>query len=153
MPKPIKPRYSKLALTLLLASTLTTVGALEFRSTAEHATPFYDAPAATAKKLFVTSRGYPVEVVVDNKDWLRVRDQSGTMAWVEKKALSNKRCVTVTTAKAEVHAAPDTKSPLVLAAEKNVTLELLEPGKNGWAKVRHRDGEVGFVKIEEVWGL
>jgi len=152
MPKPIKPRYSKLA-TLLLSGALTTVGALEFRSTAEHATPFYDAPAATAKKLFVTSRGYPVEVVVDNKDWLRVRDQSGTLAWVEKKALSSKRCVAVTAARAEVRAAPDAKSALVLAAEKNVTLELLEPAKNGWAKVRHRDGEVGFVKIEEVWGL
>ena len=34
----------------------------EFRSIAENGTPMYDAPSVRAKKLFVASRQYPVEV-------------------------------------------------------------------------------------------
>ena len=33
-----------------------------------------------------------------------------------------------------------------------VLLELAEPIASGWIKVRHRDGDSGFVKAAEVWG-
>lgn len=146
-------RFSKLACALLLGSFACAATALEFRATAEHGAVFFDGPQVGAKRLFVTSRGYPVEIVVDNKDWLRVRDQSGTLAWVEKKALTNKRSVVVTASKAEVRAQADAKSLLLFTAEKNLTLELLETGKSGWVKIQHRDGAQGFIRIEEVWGV
>jgi uncharacterized protein YgiM (DUF1202 family) len=31
-------------------------------------------------------------------------------------------------------------------------LEWLETSVNGWVKVRHRDGQTGYVKITQVWG-
>ncbi len=127
--------------------------ALEFRATAEHGAVFFDGPANTAKRLFVASKGYPLEVLVEAKDWVRVRDQSGALAWVEKKSLTNTRSVVITAAKAELHASPDAKSPIVMMAEKNVTFELVEAGKMAWAKVKHRDGTIAFIRIEDVWGL
>src|SRR3989442_1181449 len=63
----------------------------EFRSIAENGTPMYDAPSVRAKKLFVASRLYPVEVVINIDAWIKVRDQAGDLSWVEKKALSDKR--------------------------------------------------------------
>jgi SH3-like domain-containing protein len=147
-----RPLFNKLAAALLGVAALSAT-ALEFRATAEHGAVFYASPSTKAKKLFVTSRGYPLEVLIDNKDWLRVRDQSGAMAWVERASLSNKRSVVVTAAKSQLRSAADVKSPLLLTAEKGVLFEFLEAGKTGWVKVKHRDGAIGYLRIEEVWGI
>jgi len=147
------PRCNKWIAASLLGLAAVSASALEFRSVAEHGAGFYDAPASQAKKLFVASKGLPVEVLIDNKDWLRVRDQSGALAWIEKKSLSSKRSVVVTSSKAEVHATADAKSAVLFVAEKSVLFELIEAGKSGWAKVKHRDGAVGYIRIEEVWGV
>ncbi|MEH6462274.1 SH3 domain-containing protein [Chitinimonas sp. JJ19] len=145
--------FSKYLAASLAGLAALSATALEFRSVAEHGAVFYDAPSLQAKKLFVASKGLPVEVLVDNKDWLRVRDQSGTLAWVAKATLNAKRNVVIAVNRAEVHGAADLKSPLLFVADKNVIFELLETGKTGWVKVRHRDGAQGYIRIEEVWGL
>lgn len=145
--------FSKVVAASLLGLAALSAAALEFRSVAEHGAVFFDAPNAQAKKLFVASKGLPVEVLVENKDWLRVRDQSGALAWVEKKSLLAKRTVVITASKAEVRSAADSKSTLLFLAEKSVVLDLVESGKAGWIKIKHRDGAVGYVRIEEVWGV
>ena len=52
---------------------------------------------ATAKssKLFVVSKGYPLEVVVAVEGWVKVRDANGAFAWIEAKQLTDKRMVMV----------------------------------------------------------
>jgi len=58
------------------------------------------------------------------------------------------------TAKTDIKAAEDNTSALVATVEKDVVLELLSPtNKNGWIKVKHRDGLVGFVQASDVWGF
>ena len=42
---------------------------------------------------------------------------------------------------------------LVFETEREVVLELLEPVSGGWVKVKHRDGQTGFLKAMQVWGL
>ena len=37
--------------------------------------------------------------------------------------------------------------------DKWVAVELIEPGAAGWAKVRHRDGATGYMRLTQVWGL
>jgi len=61
---------------------------------------------------------------------------------------------------AEVRANPDDAAPLVFRAEQNVLLDLGEsatsPGTTatpGWVKVRHRDGQSGYVRVNQVFGL
>jgi len=41
----------------------------------------------------------------------------------------------------------------VFEAERDVVLELVEAVPGGWVKVRHRDGQSGFLKAPQVWGL
>ena len=135
---------------LVLAST---AAAGEFRSIADNGTLMYDAPSVRAKKLFVASRYYPVEVVINIDAWVKVRDQSGDLTWVEKKALSDKRTVVVTAAFADVRQAPNDQAPLVFQAQQGVALDLAEPQAGAWAKVRHAEGQVGYLKIAQVWGL
>jgi hypothetical protein len=40
----------------------------------------------------------------------------------------------------------------VFTASKGVLLELAEPITSSWIKVKHRDGETGYLKASEVWG-
>jgi SH3-like domain-containing protein len=93
-----------------------------------------------------------VEAIVKVEGWVKVRDSSGTLAWVEQKAVSDKRFVIVIELQADVYQEADANSTLVFQAQKNVILEWLESSINGWIKVRHRDGQSGYVKITQVWG-
>ncbi len=113
----------------------------------------YDSPSKMGKKLFLIRRYTPVEVVVGLEGWSKVRDVDGGMAWLEKKALSERRTVQVTADRAQIRQTAEATAALVFEAEKGVALELVEPSTTGWAKVRHRDGASGYVRANQVWGL
>ena len=84
--------------------------------------------------------------------WAKVRDSSGSLAWVEKKVLSQHRYVIVTVPLADIYQSADTNSTLVFQAEENIVMEWLDSDVKGWVKVRHSDGQTGYVKINQVWG-
>jgi SH3-like domain-containing protein len=136
---------------LLLAASGAPAG--EFRSIAENAVPMYDAPSVKANMQFVASRFYPVEVIVQVDNWTKVRDVAGDLAWVEKKTLSETRTVVVTTTLADVREKAEDGAPLAFQARRGVALEIVELGAGPWVKVRHRDGQTGFVRANQVWGL
>lgn len=144
---------------LLLAAAIAISGgaaAAEFQSASEAAV-LYDAPSLKARPLFVIGRDTPFEVIVGVEGWLKIRDASGTVAWIERKAVSERRTLIVRVPVADVLAAPEAGAPTVFKAEQNVLLELADPAyvsnTPGWAKVRHRDGQQGYVRIAQVWGL
>jgi SH3-like domain-containing protein len=138
---------------LLVAASVQPVSALEFKSVAVPKAILYDAPSAAAKKVRLLSQFYPVEVVVDLGEWLKVRDAKGSISWIEAKQLSNKRMVMITSSHTEIHQAADAASPLLAILEKDVALEVADDHlDNGWLKVRHRDGLTGYILISSTWG-
>ncbi len=127
--------------------------ALDFRSIISAKTITYDAPSKEASKLYIIGNGYPVEVIVNLGDWIKVRDNQGGLSWVESKSLSTKRTVLVL-AKTDIKAAEDAASALVATVEKDVVLELVAGSvNNNWVKVKHRDGVTGFVQVDKLWGF
>lgn len=148
------PRLTKCCIGLLAGVMLPAAAwALDYRSVSVPRAILYDAPSAQAKKLYIVSQQYPVEVIVNLGEWIKVRDSRGELAWADARQLSPKRTVVVTAPQAEVREAADESSRLMFRAEKDVALELIEAGGSGWAKVRHRDGLAGYVQISKVWGL
>lgn len=136
------------------------VAAADYRATADPATVMYDAPSARAKPLYVYGRDIPVETLVAVEGWTKVRDASGTIGWVQSKMLADKRMVVVRAATADVRATADDGAPVVFRASRDVLLEIAEPAASpattsmpGWVKVRHRDGDVGFVRLSQVFGF
>lgn len=128
--------------------------ALEFRSVAVPKAVLYDAPSSAAKKVLLLSQYYPVEIIVNLGDWLKVRDAQGSISWVEAKQLSEKRMVMVTVNNAEIRQAADAASGLVATLEKNVALEVVDvKPNNGWLKVKHRDGVTGYILMSSTWGF
>jgi SH3-like domain-containing protein len=130
--------------------------AAEFHATTD-VTVMYDAPSAKARPLFVLGRDIPLELIVSVEGWMKVRDAGGTVAWVDKKSVGDKRMIVVRSAVADILANPVDTAPLVFKAEQNVLLEVADTTyvttTPGWVKVRHRDGQVGYVRIAQVWGL
>jgi SH3-like domain-containing protein len=145
-------RFFSVALGTAMLAAAAPALALDYRSVTE-AAPVYDAPSAKAKPLFVVLPGTPVELVVSLDGWSKVRDSKGDLTWIEKKHLSEKRTVMVRFDRAQVRAAADDKAALAFEAERDVVLELLEAVPGGWIKVKHRDGQTGFLKAPQVWGL
>ena len=145
-------RFRALAIGLGLLGAAGFAHALDYRSVADVA-PAFDAPSAKSKPLFVMLAGTPVELVVGLEGWSKVRDSRGDLVWIEKRHLAEKRNVIVRVDRAQIRATADEKSVLVFEAERDVILELLEAAPGGWVKVRHRDGQGGFLKAPQVWGL
>jgi SH3-like domain-containing protein len=144
-----------LALALPLGST-----AADFRATSEPATVLYDAPSARARPLFVYGRDVPVETLVSVEGWTKIRDATGTIGWMSAKALSDKRVVVVRANVADVRAAAEDTAAVVFRAERDVLLEVAETAQSpsatqmpGWLKVRHRDGQTGFIRLSQVFGF
>lgn len=143
-------RRAMTALALLGATA--PVLALDFRSLAEPAV-MYDAPSTKAKPLFVATRYTPVEVVVALEGWVKVHDAAGGLAWVERRLVAEQRTVSVKVARAQIRAQAEDGAALVFEAERDVVLDFVEAAPPGWVKVKHRDGQVGYVRATQIWGL
>jgi len=135
-------------------------GGADYKVTNDSPTTLYDAPSAKARAQFLYGRDVPVEVIVQVEGWTKVRDAGGTIGWIANASLADRRELVVRTPTADIRASPDDAAPLVFRAEQNVLLELAvdvagsaSTATPGWVKVRHRDGQVGYVRISQVFGL
>jgi SH3-like domain-containing protein len=137
---------------LVLSLAAGAAHALDYKSVGAAPAVLYDAPSAKGRKVFVAPRGMPVEVVLNYGDWTKVRDAGGDLAWLETRLLSPKRTLVVNAASARIRAAADENAAVVFTADKGVLLDRVDNAGAGWVRVRHRDGQAGFVKAAEVWG-
>jgi SH3-like domain-containing protein len=126
--------------------------AADFKSVASTAAVLFDAPSSKSKKLYIASRGYPLEVTVQLEGWTKVRDANGTFSWVETKELTDRRTVLVKPPVVPVRQSADDQAPVVFEAQQNVVLEIVATEPAGWLHVRHEDGTAGYLKAAQVWG-
>jgi SH3-like domain-containing protein len=145
---------ARVLLLLVSAATLLapTLGfAFDFRSIGAEPAILYDAPTERGHKEWIAPRGMPVEVILVQGDWVRVRDSGGDFSWVKKDALSEQRTV-LARGDLVVRATADDGAAVSFRTAPGVILDLVEPSQGGWLHVRHRDGSVGWVHVAEVWG-
>jgi SH3-like domain-containing protein len=145
----IRPAILAAALAVLAGSAQ----AIDYASVSRNAILFETA-SMQARKLAIIRPGTPVEIVVTSPDlqWVKVRDPSGAMSWIEGNALNKQRTVIVTAEQAVVRRDADGRSPVVFEAARDVVLELVSVDPSGWVKVQHASGSGGFVRFNEVWG-
>jgi SH3-like domain-containing protein len=112
----------------------------------------FDAPSNKANKIFIINPLTPLEVLVKLDKLTKVRDADGTVGWVENATLGERRHVQVSTPTADVRASPAAAAPLVFDAQRGVALEVTGAATEGWLPVKHRDGQSGYVRLNQVWG-
>ncbi len=147
----MKPAGHYFLFVLLLCSAAA-AHAVNFVSVSADKAILYDAPSVKAKKLFVVNRYMPFEQVVTLDGWVKVRDRSGGLYWMEKHVLSNKRYVFALQPLIDVRAEPALSAARLFQVRQQIALEWLASTGTGWIKVRHQDGNVGYVRSTEVWG-
>lgn len=145
-------KFARLVACSVMLCAANAVHALEFKSVGASPAVLYDAPSAKGRKMFIAPRGMPVEVVLTYGEWTKIRDVAGDLVWVESKYLTPKRNVIVRAASARIRSAAEETAPVAFTADKGVLLERIEPVVGGWVKVKHRDGQSGFVRATEIWG-
>lgn len=139
---------------VLLCTLLGAVAAhaVDYVSVGESSAILYDAPSLKANKLFVVNRYMPFEQVVGLDAWVKVRDRSGALYWLERRVLGNKKYVFAVIPLLDVRSAPDFGAPRLFQVRQQVALESLGATGTGWINVRHKEGDAGFVRSTEVWG-
>ncbi len=135
-----------------LLALCASAGALEFKSVGSEPAVLYDAPSQKGRKVFVAPRGMPVEVVLTYGEWTKIRDAAGDLSWIESRQLQPRRMLTVKAPQAVVRVQAEENAAALFRCDKGVLLELAEPAGAGWLKVRHRDGQTGYIKAVDVWG-
>lgn len=138
---------------LLLCMGMTSTRATEYVSVSDNTAILYDANSTKAKKLYVLSRYTPLETVVNLQSWIKVRDSAGTLAWIERRAVSDRQFVVVTAPLAAVRKAPETSAPVLYQVSHHVVMESLGVNGAGWIRARHLDGSVGYMRSLDVWGV
>jgi SH3 domain protein len=148
----MRPGFTRLFALFALVCCTSAAEAVDYVSVRENNAILYDAPSIKAKKLFVVNRYTPFEQVVTLDNWVKVRDRTGGLYWVEKRVLSDKRYVYALLPLVDVRAEPDLGSPRLFQVRQQVAMERLGSTGTGWIKVRHQDGNIGYVRSVEVWG-
>src|SRR3954465_2425334 len=117
----------------------------DYRSVGEGGAVLYDAPSREATPLYVVTADYPLELIVQTEQWVKVRDHTGALSWIEKQKLGERHTVVVTASSAEAHRRPEDGAPIAFVAAQEVALELVGQAPGGWLHVRHADGADGYL--------
>jgi SH3-like domain-containing protein len=97
------------------------------------------------------SKGLPVQVIAETRDWRRVCDPRGGVAWINAGTTSGHRMVLrMGRVPVAMRAKPERDAP-VAAYLAGRSLAGLDRCKDGWCKLR-LDGVSGWIPAAEVWG-
>jgi SH3-like domain-containing protein len=99
----------------------------------------------------LTRKNMPVEIILEFKNWRKIRDADGTEGWVNERMVTGKRAVLVRGQVRQLHESPSADSGVVARAEPGVVASLLTCQK-AWCRVE-ANGFRGWLKRDEIWGV
>lgn len=150
---PLSRHGRRFALTLALLGSTIAVPALarDFVSVARDEINMRNGPGTKHESRWMLSRGFPLQVVRRQGDWLRVRDFEKDEGWVSRSLTDRTPHVIVTSTTANIRSGPATNQRRVGQAEYGEVLRML--GKRpGWVQVSQAGGTKGWVARKLVWG-
>jgi SH3 domain protein len=115
----------------------------------------YEGPSLSTDKEFIITEGYPLQVMVRLKDWIKVKDHLGKISWIQSADTSKDRNVMTLNDNVNLFYKPSIESVHLAKIDKDITLKLLSPfPTNGWIQVMTFPQNIeGYIRAEDVWGL
>jgi len=103
------------------------------------------------------SKGFPVKVKSFKGQWVKIEDFENDSGWISKISLSETPYVIVkanrnSENKINIRIGPGDSYKIIGQAFYGVVFEKIDH-KNGWIKVRHDSGLVGWVLSSLLWGI
>ncbi|MFQ5849363.1 MAG: SH3 domain-containing protein [Candidatus Binatia bacterium] len=108
-------------------------------------------PGTHFEKVWKVPRNYPFRVLKREGRWLKVRDFEGFEDWIYGPLTDHKPAVVVKVKRANIRKGPGTNYPVVFQTDWGVPFRVLKK-KGKWLKVRHDDGDKGWIFQKLVWG-
>ena len=108
-------------------------------------------PGTGRQILWTVGKHYPVDTIRKSGNWYRIRDFEGDIGWIHRSLLKKTPAVVVKSALVNVRKGPGTNFRVLFQAEKGTSFMLLRR-KGKWFKVRHADGDTGWIHRNLVWG-
>ncbi|MFH1033416.1 MAG: SH3 domain-containing protein [Pseudomonadota bacterium] len=140
-----------LALALALPAATAQAAGREILAVKTKSAKLRQKPSSRSRLLVTFSRDYPLRVLERKKGWCRVEDFLGWEGWLPARRLGNTRTVVVTKNLVNIRRRPSPRGRVVLKAKRFVTFMVLRR-QGQWLRVKHRDGEVGWLHREVTWG-
>ncbi len=102
-------------------------------------------------------KGFPLKVISKEGDWVKVSDFEDDSGWIYRPLLVDKGHMIVKmnkdkNSKINIRSGPGVNYKIVGKAYYGVVFETLEQ-RDGWAKVKHETGLVGWIKRTLIWGF
>ena len=97
-----------------------------------------------------TARGLPVQVIAETRDWRRICDPRGGLAWVHGRTLDGKRAVLGRAPPAAIRSRPKMQSRITAYLRPDA-LASLDRCKDGWCRIKVEKVS-GWVPARAVWG-
>ena len=115
----------------------------------------YEGPSASTKKLYIVTEGYPLEIMVNLKDWKKVKDHTGNISWIQSNFADKNRTVMTIKGSVNLYHKASLQSSKLGQISKFVILNLNSTlVTDGWVNVQSQlEGLSGFVRLDKVWGL
>ncbi len=107
-------------------------------------------PGGKYEVLWQVEKYHPILVIEKKKDWYKIKDFEGDMAWIHKSLLGKINGIITTKAKCNVRSKPDKKGKILFTVERGVPFKVLKHSGN-WIRIEHADGEIGWIHKSLVW--
>jgi len=108
-------------------------------------------PGTKYRVVWELGRGFPLKVLSQKGNWIKVKDFEGDTGWVHKKFLDREPHLIVKKNRVNIRNGPGTRYRVVGKANYGVVFRTVEH-KQGWVKVRHENGLTGWVMRNLLWG-
>lgn len=108
-------------------------------------------PGGNYSVVMKVAKNYPFKVLERTGEWLLVADFDGDRGWISGKFVSFSPYVITRLEKCNVRQGPSTENKIAFTAERGVLFKVVEQ-KKGWLKIKHSDGDEGWVSPKIVFG-
>ena len=96
-------------------------------------------------------KGYPLKVVANQGEWLKVTDFENDGGWVHNSLVENGNTVIVNGTKTvNMRSEPSTNGTIVANVDRGVVMTKLE-SRGKWLKLKHSSGIIGWIYKPLLW--
>ena len=108
-------------------------------------------PGTDHEILWSVGKYYPLDVIKKSGNWYKTRDFENDVGWIFHTLTKKIPTIIVKVPLVNIRKGPGTSFRVFFQAEKGVSFKLLDE-KAKWFKVKHTDGEIGWIHKSMVWG-
>jgi SH3-like domain-containing protein len=120
-------------------------------SIAENEANLRSGPSEENEVMWVLGKGFPLQVIKSQGEWLKVRDFENDEGWVYAPLTGATPHMIVKSKLANIRSGPGENYKLTGQARYGVVFRILESTKH-WIKVQHESGKTGWVARKLLWG-